>query len=106
MEELKEKIEKMEKDIKPLVANQEGLKEKMQNNNTLLKQSCFGTRKKARRQTWHPEWKTKKHGWQNEYHNAKHKHLNTEHEHHDTELEYNDRNVTKTKVWYKPYQQP
>ena len=37
MEELKEKIEKMEKDIKSMVANQEGLKEKMQNNNTLLK---------------------------------------------------------------------
>ena len=37
MEELKEKIEKMEKDIKSLVNNQEGLKEKMQNNNTLLK---------------------------------------------------------------------
>ena len=37
MEELKEKIDKMEKDIKSIVANQEGLKEKMQNNNTLLK---------------------------------------------------------------------
>ena len=37
MEELKEKIEKMEKDIKSIVANQEGLMEKMQNNNTLLK---------------------------------------------------------------------
>ena len=36
MEELKEKIEKME-DIKSIVANQEGLKEKMQNNNTLLR---------------------------------------------------------------------
>ena len=62
------------------------------------KWSCFGTRKKARRQTWHPERKTKRRGWQNEYHNAKHKHLNTEHEHHDIEPEYNDRNVTKTKV--------
>ena len=37
MEELKEKIDKMEKDIKSIAANQEGLKEKMQNNNTLLK---------------------------------------------------------------------
>ena len=37
MAKLKEKIEKMEKDIKSLVANQKGLKEKMQNNNTLLK---------------------------------------------------------------------
>ena len=37
MEELKEKIEKMEKDIKSIVANQEGLNEKMQNNNILLK---------------------------------------------------------------------
>ena len=37
MEELKEKIKKMEKDIMSLVDNQEGLKEKMQNNNTLLK---------------------------------------------------------------------
>ena len=37
MEELKEKIKKMEKDIKYLVANQEGVKEKMQNNNTILK---------------------------------------------------------------------
>ena len=37
MAELKEQIEKMEKDIKSLVANQEGLKEKMKNNNTLLK---------------------------------------------------------------------
>ena len=36
MEELKEKIEKME-DINSIVANQEGLKEKMQNNNILLK---------------------------------------------------------------------
>ena len=30
MEELKEKIENMEKDIKSIVTNQEGLKEKMQ----------------------------------------------------------------------------
>ena len=37
MEEQKKKIEKMEKDIKSLVDNQEGLKEKMQTNNTLLK---------------------------------------------------------------------
>ena len=37
MEELKEKIKKMEKDIKSIVTNQEGLKEKMQNNNILLK---------------------------------------------------------------------
>ena len=37
MEALKEKIEKMEKNIKSLVANQEGSKENMQNNNTLLK---------------------------------------------------------------------
>ena len=37
MEELKENIEKMEKDIKSLVDNQEGLKKKMQINNTLLK---------------------------------------------------------------------
>ena len=37
MEELKEKIEKMETDIKSIVANQEGLKENMQNNNILLK---------------------------------------------------------------------
>ena len=37
MEELKEKIDKMEKDIKSIAANQGGLKEKMQNNNTLLK---------------------------------------------------------------------
>ena len=37
MEELKEKNDKMEKDIKSIAANQEGLKEKMQNNNTLLK---------------------------------------------------------------------
>ena len=37
MAELKEKIEKMEKDIKSLVANQKTLKEEMQNNNTVLK---------------------------------------------------------------------
>ena len=37
MAELKEQIEKMEKDIKSIVTNQEGLKEMMQNNNTLLK---------------------------------------------------------------------
>ena len=37
MEELKDKIKKMEKEIKSLVANQEGLKEEMQNNNTILK---------------------------------------------------------------------
>ena len=37
MAELKEKIKKMEKDIKSLVANQKGLKEEMQNNNTVLK---------------------------------------------------------------------
>ena len=37
MEELKEKIKKMDKDIKSLVDNQEGLKEKIQNNNILLK---------------------------------------------------------------------
>ena len=37
MEELKDKIEKMEKEIKSLVANQEGSKEEMQNNNIVLK---------------------------------------------------------------------
>ena len=37
MAELKEKIKKMEKDIKSLVANQKGLKEEMKNNNTVLK---------------------------------------------------------------------
>ena len=37
MEELKEKIEKMENDIKSLVTNQKGLKEEMQNNNIVLK---------------------------------------------------------------------
>ena len=37
MEELKEKIDKMVKDIKSIAANQEGLKEKMKNNSTLLK---------------------------------------------------------------------
>ena len=37
MVELNEKIEKMEKDIKSLIANQKGLQEKMQNNNTILK---------------------------------------------------------------------
>ena len=36
MVELKEQIKKME-DIKSLVANQKGLKEEMQNNNTILK---------------------------------------------------------------------
>ena len=36
MVELKEQIEKMEKDIKSLVANQKSLKEEMQNNNTIL----------------------------------------------------------------------
>ena len=37
MAELNEKIEKMEKDIKSLIANKKGLQEKMQNNNTILK---------------------------------------------------------------------
>ena len=37
MEELKEKIDKMVKDIKSIAANQEGLKEKMKNRSTLLK---------------------------------------------------------------------
>ena len=37
MAELKEQIKKMEKDIKSLVAKQKGLKEEMQNNNTVLK---------------------------------------------------------------------
>ena len=37
MVELKEQIEKMEKDIKSLVANQKSLKEEMKNNNTVLK---------------------------------------------------------------------
>ena len=37
MAELKEQIEKMEKDIRSLVADLKCLKEKMQNNNTLLK---------------------------------------------------------------------
>ena len=37
MVELKEKIKKMETNIKSLVANQKGLKEEMQNNNTILK---------------------------------------------------------------------
>ena len=38
MAELKEQIEKMENDIKSLVTNQEGSKEEMQNNNTVLKE--------------------------------------------------------------------
>ena len=37
MAELKEQTEKMEKDIKSLVADLKCVKEKMQNNNTLLK---------------------------------------------------------------------
>ena len=37
MAELKEQIEKMEKDIRSLVTDLKCLKEKMQNNNTLLK---------------------------------------------------------------------
>ena len=37
MAELKEQIEKMEKDIKSLVTNQKGLKEEMKNNNIVLK---------------------------------------------------------------------
>ena len=37
MAELKEQIEKMEKDIKSVVANQKSLKEEMKNNNTVLK---------------------------------------------------------------------
>ena len=37
MVELKEKIEKMEKNIKSLVANQKGLKEEMQNKKRILK---------------------------------------------------------------------
>ena len=38
MAELKEKIEKMEKDMRSLVTDLKCLKEKMQNNNTLLKE--------------------------------------------------------------------
>ena len=104
MEELKEKIDKMEKDIKSIAANQEGLKEKMQNNNTLLKNDLVLVERRLDDKLDIMSKKLKKHGWQNEYHNAKHKHLNTDHEHHDTKPEYNDRNVKKTKVWYKPYQ--
>ena len=37
MVELKEQIEKMEKDIKSIVANQKSLKEEMKNNHTVLK---------------------------------------------------------------------
>ena len=37
MAELKEQIEKMEKDIKSHVANKKSLKEEMKNNNTVLK---------------------------------------------------------------------
>ena len=37
MAELKEKIKKIEKDIKSPVANQKSLKEEMKNNNTVLK---------------------------------------------------------------------
>ena len=37
MAKLKDKIEKVEKDTRSLVADLKGLKEKMQNNNTLLK---------------------------------------------------------------------
>ena len=42
MVELKEQIEKMEKGIKSLVANQKGLKEEMKNNNTMLKKEIKG----------------------------------------------------------------
>ena len=53
MAELKDQIEKLEKDIKALVANQKSLKEKMKNNNTVLKkeikdESCSGTKKKVK----------------------------------------------------------
>ena len=37
MVELKEQIEKIEMDVKSLIANQKNLKEEMQNNNTILK---------------------------------------------------------------------
>ena len=41
MAELKDKIEKMEKDIKSILANQKILKEEMKNNNTVLKDELF-----------------------------------------------------------------
>ena len=41
MAELNEKIEKMEKDIKSLIANLKGLKEELKNNNTVLKDKFF-----------------------------------------------------------------
>ena len=37
MDELRDQIEKLEKDIKALVANQKKLKEEMKNNNMVLK---------------------------------------------------------------------
>ena len=86
MEELKEKIQKMEKDIKSIVTNQEGLKEKMQNNNILLKDELvLVLERRLDDKLDILNEKTKRRGWQNEYRDAKHKHLNTKHEHHDTE---------------------
>ena len=86
MAELNEKIKKMEKDIKSIIANKKGLQEKMQNNNTILKDELVLVLERRLDEKFDIlNEKTKRLGWQNEYHDAKHKHLNTEHEHHDVE---------------------
>ena len=64
MAELKEKIEKMEKDMKSLIANQKSLKEEMKNNNTVLKKEIkdevvLVLERRMDEKLWHPEWKKK-----------------------------------------------
>ena len=80
MVELKDKIEKMEKDINSLVADLKALKEKMQNKNTLLKDDRVLLLERRLDEKF--DILNEK---QNEYHDSKHKQLSMELEHHDAE---------------------
>ena len=83
MAEQKEQIEKMEKDIRSLVVDLKCLKEKMQNNNTLLKHELVVVLE--RRLDDKIDILNKKQKDLDDKMSTMTQNINTEHEHHDVE---------------------
>ena len=87
MVELKDQIEKLEKDIKALLANQKSVKEEMKNNNTMLKKEIKDKVVLVLERRMDEKF---------DILNEKQKDLDnkmstmTQHKHHNTELEHHD----------------
>ena len=108
MTKLKDQIEKLEKDIKALVANQKSQKKEMKNSNATIKKEIKEevVLVLERRLDDKLDIMNEKQKELNDKMSAMTKNISTSTklEHHDTEPEYHSENVTKTKVWYEPYQ--